>query len=64
MTVADVRWEMPARLAAICSPGWTRKGEGKHRPFPVGVFQLLHRIPQLRRSRQHPKSVYPAPMLS
>lgn len=36
----------------------------KHRPFPVGVFQLLCRIPQLRRSRQPPQYVYPAPMLS
>lgn len=62
MTVADVRWEMPARFAAICSPVWER--EGKHRPFPVGVFQLLRRIPQLRRSRQPPKSVYPAPIPS
>lgn len=26
MTVADVRWEMPARFAAICSPGWMMKG--------------------------------------
>lgn len=26
MTVADVRWEMPARFAAICSPGWLREG--------------------------------------
>lgn len=58
MTVADVRWEMLACFAAICSPGRTRKG--KHRPFPVGVFQLLHGIPQARPSRHSPQNVHPS----
>lgn len=45
--------------------GGMEEEEGmKHRPFPVGVFQLLYRIPQLRCSRHPPQSVYPAPMLS
>lgn len=28
VTVADVRWEMPARFAATWSPGWKREGRG------------------------------------
>lgn len=36
---------------------WMRKR--KHRPFPVGVFQFPHGIPQPRRSRQPPKTVFP-----
>lgn len=35
-------------------PGMDEKRGNKHRPFPVGVFQLLRRISQLRRSRQPP----------